>query len=153
MPFGPYAPEFLWGEPPNKGALLSSEVRANFGWLAQTFITTDPALPLNPKDGMPRVLADDLTNIKLQFFLNGGWVTAIQHLESGAATPYKVVVPMLLAVTWTIDHNLGSPVIVQCFDATWHLIVPSDIQQVSPAFNRVIVQHALPETGFAVIIG
>jgi len=151
---GPYEPEFLWDSPATKSALLSSVVRQNLGWLAQSFITTDPAYPPSPREGMHRVLADDVTNIKLQFFLNGGWVTALQHLESGAAAPYKVLVPIApAAVTWTIDHNLGTPVTVQCFDATWHLILPSDIQQVSPAFNRVIVQHALPETGFAVIIG
>ncbi len=154
MVYGPFEPEMKWDDPAFKTALLSKTVRENFGWLARTFITTDPNLPANPREGMPRVLGDDENNVKLQYYIQGTWRTVLQHLELGVPAPQKQVIQITPAATvWTIDHNLGGPVLCMAFDTSWREIQAADIQQVGVPINRVIVTHAAPEDGWLVIIG
>jgi len=148
-----YTPIFLWDVPATKAQLLSKIVRDNLGFLGTLNITTDAAYPPNPRDGMPRILADDETNVVFQIYFNGAWRTIFQHIELGIPAPFKFIATIAGpgSAIWTVDHNLGGYCIVQCFDVNWREIRPSDVQQVS--VNRVVITHAAAEAGFAICIG
>jgi|GEM_PF-1860504 len=146
-------PEYTFDIPATKAALLSALVRQNFNALGSLNLTTDAAYPPNPRQGLPRILATDITNVKLQLYLNGAWTDIIQHLESTDPVPHKVIVAVAApgAAAWTIDHNIGSRVIAQAYDGAWNLLSPTAVQQ--PTVNRVTFNFAGAQWGFAVCIG
>jgi len=152
------ADKWVWEKPANEGPRLSEEIRDNMGTLGRLNITDDEAYPNNPRDGMPRVSEANLTNVKLQVWYRTAWLTLMQNIQAGIPVPSKQIHEITVAAgVWTIDHNLGSAVIVQVYNATWNLLTPTNIQQVDtgvpPLKNRVVVTHAAPITGNVVIIG
>lgn len=145
-------------QPEGQVPLASAVVRNNFNALATTNWTTNANYPANPRNGMMRVL--DLngagTNIKLQLFRAGAWQTLIQHLELilGLAVRREFVFTAAAAV-WTIDHNLGVRPLVQTFNAADLQITPASVLhvQVGGEWNRVVVTHGAPQTGYALLVG
>jgi hypothetical protein len=111
---------------PVEGAFLDAvEMRNYLTALARTHYTTDSANPANAQDGQPRINAEDPDNVKLEVFLDGNWRTAIQRIDKGIAAPVKSIVQFATAGTpWVIDHNLGSQVVVQVFDASFIRLQP-----------------------------
>lgn len=152
------ADKWQWGKPVYRGPRLSEEIRQNFDTLGRLNITDDESYPDSPRDGMPRVNEADPTNVKLQIWYDSLWRTILQKIHTGIPSPAKLIYEVTVAATvWTIDHNLGSAVLVQVFDSTWNILTPANIQQVDtgvpPLKNRVVITHGAPVTGNAVIIG
>jgi hypothetical protein len=152
------ADKWAWGKPVHRGPRLSEEIRENFDTLGRWNITDDETYPDSPRDGMPRVNESDTTNVKLQMWYDSAWQTLMQNLQAGVPAPAKTIFEITTAVAvWTLDHNFGSAVIVQVFDASWNILTPSNIQQVDtgapPLKNRVVITHGAAQDGFAVIIG
>ncbi len=150
--------QFEFDRPGNKENLASLVVRLNFNSLGTTNFTTDANYPQNPQVGMLRIFdaAGAGTNILLQWYYGGSWVTLLEHLEIAGTFARRFEFLFAAAANpWTITHNLGVRPIVQCFDAADSLIVPVDIQQVQVLgqWARVVVTHGGPQTGFAILVG
>jgi len=143
--------------PQGEVPLASQVVRENFNAIGTLNWTTDPAFPKNPRNGMPRILANDPSNLELQVHYDGAWRTVLEHFEvilAGAKIAKHLEAAFTTAV-WTIDHNFGTRPVVQCFDNTNSLVVPAIIQhvQVAGEWARTIVTHAGPVIGYAVLVG
>lgn len=119
------ADQFTYGTPRTSSAATSQEVRDNFEALAQNHLTTDPDKPLDRRDGQFRVNRVDLTNSKLQMWLDGNWRTLLQQIQLDIAAPVKNIVQFSTAsASWVVDHNLGSQVVAQVFDSLFVKLVP-----------------------------
>ena len=145
-------------QPEGHVPLASAVVRNNFLSLATTNWTTDANYPVNPRNGMQRILdtGGTGTNIKWQIFRSGAWKTLVQHLELifSLAVRTEFGFPVAAAV-WTIDHNLGVRPLIQVLDELSNQLLPANIQhiQVGGVWSRTIVTHGAPQAGYAILIG
>jgi len=118
---------FRYGRPVEGAFMDAVEMREYLTALARTHYTTDADNPNNAQDGQPRFNAVDPDNVKLEFWLNGAWRTALQGIDKGIAAPVKSIAQFDTAgVSWVIDHNLGSQPLVQVYDSTFQQLRPGD---------------------------
>ena len=160
---------FSFAIPADNTPARSPEMRAQFEALARLNYTTDAAYPKNPRAGMPRVLADDTSNIKLQVYYlstptdpsTGAWRTILQNLQLALPAPAKFI-SAKSGASWTIDHNLGTYPQVQVLNSDgWQMqVVPQGatpgvgeykLQHVT--VNRFVVTHNSAIDGFVIFIG
>lgn len=160
---------FKYDRPEDDQPAISQQVRDDLHALARLHYTTDPDMPANPRDGQPRVNAEDPNNIKLQLWLPGSgggsaWRDALSFLNLGLGAPGKQVVSVTTPQTvWTIDHNIGSFVLAAAFDANGYQYEPigpppavigaGQMQVRQVTVNRVVLTFSGPVSGFAVIVG
>lgn len=130
---------FQFDDPADSTPVIAKDLRDNFTALARTNYTTDksgplvggkvtPAFPKAPRDGMARLNAADPNNVALEFWLPGTgggsvWRRALSFLNLGLGAPSKQIVAFPGAPPppnpWTVDHNIGSQVLVMAFDVNW----------------------------------
>ena len=152
----PQIPLFTWDAPARGSDLLSATVRNSLNAIGSLNYTTDANYPLTKRTGMPRIKADDLTNIQLQWWTGAAWVTIVEHLENYFPLTKRQEVPFLVAANpWTINHGFSQKPLIQCFDAGNNMVVPVNIQHVLVAGNwsRTIVTHGAALAGYAILIG
>ena len=141
---------FTFDVPVSDSPLKSRSIRDNFNAIGTLNITDNPILPKNPRDGMPRVFTGDMNNIKFQVFLNGVWVTVLEHLAE-VVNGRKEEFNFTALAVWTVTHNWGSYPSVVCLNSLNREIVPGDVQHVS--INRVVITHSVSITGKMILRG
>ena len=150
-------PIFTFDVPVEGDPLDALPLRMNLNALGTTCYTTDAGYPTAPQTGMLRIYdaAGAGTNVLLQYYWGGAWVTLINHLESLASVIRRLEFAFAAAATWTINHNLGVRPIVQCYDAADSILAPVNIQHVlvGGAWNRVVVSYGAPQAGYAILNG
>lgn len=153
---------YIFDQPASGTPARSQEMRNNFEAVVRNNFGTDASKPPVAREGMSRILKDATTGaVKLQYYLNGAWVTFGQNLELGVPVGSKKIFQFASAVSpWTITHNLGSQPLVQIFDVTFtqRQVVPS-----APGAGQYILQHSGPDvtivtfsapaTGYAIVLG
>lgn len=146
------ADEFTFDLPGSGTDGSSEEMRRQFNALGQTHRTVNPSQsPKNPREGMPRINAENSNNVKLEFFINGDWRVLAQNIQNGIPqVQYQVFDFTTPSDTWTCDHNLGRKPLVQVIISEF--VIYPDVQHTN-SDNRVIVTHASTETGSVIIIG
>jgi len=123
------AEKFVYGMPASETPKLSADIRNNLDALAQNLFTTDPDLPAG-REYMTRILNDvndpiQAGNYRLQTYIGGTWRDVLQHLEVGLAAPSKNIVEFTTAaVSWVVDHNLGSKPAASVFGTSGYQLQP-----------------------------
>jgi len=125
---------FIKGLPGTGTNAQSEEMRNQLQALKQMFYTNDESKPetaqLDP--GQPRVNVFDPNNIKLEFYLNGGWRTVLQFMQLGLKLPALRSQAFDTQTQWIYDHNLGLKPLVQVVNAAGQLleVVQSQPEQI-----------------------
>lgn len=131
MSNGTVQPAQVWlFERPGTGTpVRSEEVRNNFNAIGRLFFTDNADYPENPRNGMPRVLAQDPNNVRFQVWFNNAWRTIFQNIQRGIPAPAQLVATVESPglTTWTIDHNLGVKPIVQVFDELGNMLEATNL--------------------------
>jgi hypothetical protein len=111
---------FAYGTPQVSAFLDATVIEQNLRALAQTHYTTDPAKPLDARQGQLRVNGTDPANFKLEARINGAWRTILQHIEINIPAPVKQIAQIVApSASWIIDHNLGSQPVALAYDSTF----------------------------------
>jgi hypothetical protein len=134
--------------------LLSLPIRVNFTAIGTW--NAGPSAPPNPKEGQAWMDTSISSNIKLNVFVLGAFVTILQNLTGGPPTQTgseKVVhTEAAPALTWLITHNLGTVNVIPYFlDASDEGMFPNVFSIVND--NTVQATFLTPQQGRAIIIG
>lgn len=134
--------------------LLSLPIRVNFTAIATW--NAGSTAPPNPEEGQAWLDTSDSSNIKLNVFLLGAWVTILQNLTAGPPTQTgaeKVVhTEAAPNTTWIITHALGTEDVVYAFyDVNDEAMLPDVFSIVDD--NTVQATFLTGQQGRAVILG
>lgn len=134
--------------------LLSLPIRVNFTAVATW--NAGSTAPPNPEEGQAWMDTSDSSNITLNVFALGAWVTILQDLTAGPPTQTgseKVVhTEAAPAATWLISHGLGTRNVVPYFlDAAEEGMEPDVFSIVDE--NNVQATFLTPQQGSATILG
>lgn len=134
--------------------LLSLPIRINLEAIATD--NAGASAPPNPKEGQDWLDVSDSSNIKLNKFLLGSWVTILQNLTAGPPTQsgsQKVVhTEGAPSTTWLISHGLGTRDVVPYFlDAAEEGMIPDVFSIVDD--NTVQATFLVAQEGRAIILG
>jgi len=129
----------------------SEEIRGNMNSLATTNLTDDSAFPTNPRDGMQRIFTGDPSNIRLQVYYGGSWITLISNISLTTTPSSHKEESFTSSAVWTYDHNLGKRPLVQVLNSADQLIQPATIEHAS--VDRVVVTHGSAISGSIIVVG
>ncbi len=135
-------------------ALISSPIRINFEAVATGNL--GPSAPSDPKEGQEWIDTSTPSNIKLNKFLLGTWITVLTNITAGPPSQSNVqkvihteVAP---ATTWVITHGLGNTDLSVAFwDALDESVVPDTV--ITTDDNTVTATFLVATAGRAVVIG
>lgn len=150
---GPIPPDpFQFGKPETGTPAVSAEMRRLFTALAQTNMTRDAAIPANPRDGMLRVNATDLTNIKLELWWVDQWIVLLENLVGAAPWPfYSEHEFATAATTWVVVHGRGRKPLIQVLDSSDQIVTPTSV--IHNSDDQLTITHGSAITGKAIVIG
>lgn len=134
--------------------LLSLPIRINLEAIGTW--NAGPSAPPNPKEGLAWLDTSNSTNLKLNVFALGAFVTILQNLTGGPPTQTgseKVVhTEAAPASTWLITHSLGTVNVIPYFlDGNDEGMIPNVFSIVDD--NTVQATFLTPQQGRAIIIG
>lgn len=134
--------------------LLSAPVRINFEAIATGNL--GPSAPPDPKEGQEWIDTSNPSNIRLNRFLLGTWVTILNNITAGPPSQsnvQKVVhTEVAAATTWVITHGLGNQDLsVTFWDSNDQQVTPDVVTTTSDSVVTATFNTAT--AGRAVVIG
>ena len=142
---------FIFGTPANKSDLESAKVRVNLNAVGSA--NAGDTAPAGPEEGMFWLDNSDApTQWRLNQFLSGDWQVLFTFPStSGAAASILFVITPAVA-TWTLEHNFNKAAVsVSLYDTNGRAVEALEVNVVD--VNEVVVTHAFPLGGTAVVIG
>jgi len=150
---GPIPPEpFQFGLPAQGTPPVSAEMRRLLTALAQTNMTRDAAVPSNPRDGMLRINAANLTSVNVEMYWQGAWIVLFSNIINAAPWPFYSIHDFAVAATsWVVVHGRNRKPLVQVINSAGQSVTPTSI--IHNTDNQLTITHGSAIIGSVIVIG